>query len=147
MKKITSIKDRRIILSNLKSVLIENLGENIISVAVYGSSLNEDFCMMSDFDILVVLKEAGMNSLKLLRKIKEKFGLDGIEIDFIGNFRKTSLTGFIDFGPSLRFTPSFIMQVIPFFDPYNNAFSIEEVISFIDIPRRNIPAEFNVISI
>lgn len=82
MEKITSIKDRRIILSNLKSLLIENLGENIISVTVYGSSLNEDFCMISDFDILVVLKEADMDSLKLLRKIKEKFGSDGIEIDF-----------------------------------------------------------------
>lgn len=73
---------REQILNNIKEKLLEGLKENIISVTAYGSTLNDDFCQFSDFDVLVVLEKPTSFALSILREIKEDFCEEGIEVDF-----------------------------------------------------------------
>jgi predicted nucleotidyltransferase len=70
------------VLLPIKNDLKILLKGNIVSAVVYGSSLSDDYCFLSDIDILMILKNADHGSLKILRKIKEKYKLIGFDIDF-----------------------------------------------------------------
>lgn len=77
-----SLKYRRSVLVKIKNLLIVTFGDNISSAIVYGSTLNEDFCEYSDYDILVVVKNPDIVFLKKLKEIKNNFLKDDIVIDF-----------------------------------------------------------------
>ncbi len=77
-----SLEERENILLPIKIHLKKLLKENIVSAVVYGSSLSDDYCFLSDIDILIVLKIADNESLKILRKIKEKYDSSGFDLDF-----------------------------------------------------------------
>ena len=56
--------------------------DTIISAILYGSTVNNDFCKMSDYDILLIFKELGISTLEKIRNIEENFENQGIKIDF-----------------------------------------------------------------
>jgi predicted nucleotidyltransferase len=69
-------------LIRIREKLISEFENRIYCAIAYGSTLCEDFCCNSDFDILIFFKEETMENLKKLRKIKEDFLLEKITIDF-----------------------------------------------------------------
>jgi len=79
---IISLEDRNINLNLIKDTLIKTFGNKVISAIVYGSTLNEDFCVNSDYDILMVVKKPDVKFLKILRTIKLDFLKQNIKIDF-----------------------------------------------------------------
>lgn len=77
-----NLTDRNIIIDRIKIELLNSLGDVITSAVVYGSTLCEDFCTASDFDIILVLKEINSEIFLKLRLIKERFSFEGISVDF-----------------------------------------------------------------
>jgi predicted nucleotidyltransferase len=69
-------------LNLVKNQLTTLFGTNLVSAVVYGSAMTEDYCELSDIDILVILRDAPINSLLLLRDLKNEFLLNGTNIDF-----------------------------------------------------------------
>ena len=69
-------------LIKIRERLLELLGQEIICAIAYGSTLCEDFCHHSDFDILIFFKEESLINLNKLRALKNEFKLEGIIIDF-----------------------------------------------------------------
>lgn len=65
----------------LKNDLESYLGDNIVSVTAYGSSMSDDYCSLSDIDVLVILKTADNESLQRLREIRQRHETKGFEID------------------------------------------------------------------
>jgi len=78
----TSLFNRNLVLDSVKDVLIKIFGNKIVSAIVYGSTLNEDFCIKSDYDILLVVIKSDLKFLKDLRGVKIDFKNRGVEIDF-----------------------------------------------------------------
>jgi len=77
-----NIAEREEILLSIKKDLVIMMGNSIVSAVVYGSSLSDDYCFLSDIDILVVLDVADSASLEILREIKRKYEKDGFDLDF-----------------------------------------------------------------
>lgn len=75
--------DRETIVNKIKDKLSSSFenGE-VVSVFVYGSTLSEDFCDISDFDFLVIFNDSNIENLEKLRSMKEFFALEGVQIDF-----------------------------------------------------------------
>jgi len=70
------------IINSIRKDLIRNFGYNIVSVFVYGSTLCEDFCELSDYDFLIFFKKAPIKYLTILKNIKATYVLKGVTIDF-----------------------------------------------------------------
>ncbi|MDD4984041.1 MAG: hypothetical protein PHH82_04375 [Candidatus ainarchaeum sp.] len=79
--KIKNKSNREKILQDIKQDLLTDLKDQILSATVYGSTLNEDFCIKSDFDILLVIKKPDISLLKKLKKIKKKYAEKGVITD------------------------------------------------------------------
>ena len=79
----TSLFNRNLVLDSVKDVLIKIFGNKIVSAIVYGSTLNEDFCIKSDYDILLVVIKSDLKFLKDLRGVKIDFKNRGVEIDSV----------------------------------------------------------------
>ena len=77
-----SIEERRKIIEDIKYDLSDLLGDVVMSATIYGSTLDVTFSESSDFDILLVLKNAGIKELAILSKIVRKFELRKVVIDF-----------------------------------------------------------------
>jgi predicted nucleotidyltransferase len=69
-------------LIRIRERLLQQLGDKILCAIAYGSTLCEDFCCHSDFDILVFFKEESIQNLHSLRSIKQDFLKENILIDF-----------------------------------------------------------------
>lgn len=76
-----SPEEREVTLSLIKSELETSLRGNIVSATVYGSSLSDDYCSLSDIDILVILKKTEFQSLKILSDIRQRHIIRGFNID------------------------------------------------------------------
>ena len=59
--------DNRIIVKELKRILVNNLGDNVADVVLFGSQINGTAHSDSDYDILIILKSDYDRKLK--RKI------------------------------------------------------------------------------
>ncbi len=71
------------IIRSVKKDLIAKLGKkNIVCAYVYGSTLCEDFCELSDYDFLLFLKKAQIKHLTILKNIKVAYLLRGVTVDF-----------------------------------------------------------------
>lgn len=77
-----TLEERILWIDNIKNILSEKLKDNIISATVYGSTLCDDFCEVSDFDILIVFANSNIENLIILKEIKEDFSIYNISIDF-----------------------------------------------------------------
>lgn len=77
-----SLEERENILLSIKSDLESSLRDNIVSATVYGSSFSDDYCFLSDIDILIILNTAGHSSLEILRSLKKKYEINGFDVDF-----------------------------------------------------------------
>lgn len=75
-------QDKQENLDLAKQKLLYIYGDRLLSAMVYGSTLGDDYCKYSDYDILLIFKNISFNDLKHLRKIKEFFRKKGILIDF-----------------------------------------------------------------
>jgi|GEM_PF-2056378 len=75
--------DKEKIITEIKHELVSKFqnGE-ILSAFVYGSTLGEDFCETSDFDILVIFNESNIENLEKLRFLKKMFSEKDILVDF-----------------------------------------------------------------
>ena len=73
---------KRAILTKIKGRLRLDFGNQVLSAIVYGSTLGDDYCVLSDFDILVIFEWADYKTFQKLRKIKLDFAKHGIPIDF-----------------------------------------------------------------
>src|SRR3989344_8790178 len=73
---------RDVRLDVIRSSLLRTLGRSIKCAVVYGSTLNSDYCRYSDIDILIVVKEPDMASLKKLRVIKSELRRHKLNVDF-----------------------------------------------------------------
>lgn len=73
---------KEIVLIQIKDRLQAVYGEQVLSAIVYGSTLGDDYCALSDFDILVIFKWVDYGTFQKLRKIKLEFNKQGIPIDF-----------------------------------------------------------------
>lgn len=73
---------KQIILDQIKNRLQSDYGDQVLSAIVYGSTLSDDYCALSDFDILIIFKWANYETFQKLRKIKLDFSQQGIPIDF-----------------------------------------------------------------
>ncbi|MDD3175993.1 MAG: nucleotidyltransferase domain-containing protein [Candidatus Nanoarchaeia archaeon] len=78
----TILSERYLNLEKIKTSLINSFGSRILSAIVYGSTLNEDFCQYSDYDILLVVDFPDVEFLKRLKEIKETYLKENIKIDF-----------------------------------------------------------------
>lgn len=76
------IKNRNGNLEKIKKTLQDEFGSKIVCAIVYGSTLNEDFCIDSDYDILMVVKRPDVKFLKKLREIKLDYMKQKVKIDF-----------------------------------------------------------------
>ncbi|MBS3127416.1 nucleotidyltransferase domain-containing protein, partial [Candidatus Woesearchaeota archaeon] len=77
-----NLKDRNDNLNKIRNTLIKEFGNKVVSAIAYGSTLNEDFCADSDYDILMVVKKPDVKFLKKLREIKLNYMKEKIKIDF-----------------------------------------------------------------
>jgi len=76
------IEERLKVLENLKNDLLSNIKNELISLYVYGSTLNVDFCKYSDFDVLLVYRdELNFIELEKIKELKEKYESGGIFVD------------------------------------------------------------------
>lgn len=73
---------KRAILAKIKNRLQLDFGNQVLSAIVYGSTLGDDYCAFSDFDILVIFEWADYKTFQKLRKIKLDFAKQGVPIDF-----------------------------------------------------------------
>lgn len=89
-----SLEKRMIIIDEIRKELENKIGNLIQSATVYWSTLCEDFCETSDYDILLILYSTEYNDMKKIKEIKENFKNKNINIDF--NVHKISET------PSIR---------------------------------------------
>lgn len=78
----TSLKYRLSVLDKIKKILVETFGDLISSAVVYGSTLSDDFCEFSDYDILLVVNNPDILLLKKLKGIKKDFLKNDVIIDF-----------------------------------------------------------------
>ena len=69
-------------LSNISKRLQDEFGGQLLSAIVYGSTLSDDYCARSDFDILLIFDDVDFKTFKKLRRIKRDFKRIGITIDF-----------------------------------------------------------------
>lgn len=76
-----NLSERETVLDNIAQELKNILGENLVSAVAYGSTLCEDFMCLSDFDILIVLQDPTIETLKLLQVFKKNFKEKNIHID------------------------------------------------------------------
>ncbi len=76
------ISERLRVCNQIKTKLKEKLWNNVLSATVYWSTLTDDFCDLSDYDILLVLKDPNFKELKKLKEIKNYFYKKWINIDF-----------------------------------------------------------------
>ena len=75
-------KQKRAILAKIKNRLRLDFGDQVLSAIVYGSTLGDDYCVLSDFDILVIFEWADYDTFRKLRKIKLDFAKQGVPVDF-----------------------------------------------------------------
>lgn len=61
--------DNKLIIKELKDLLIRNLGDNVLDIILFGSQLKGTASDNSDFDVLIVLKND--YDWKLKRKIND----------------------------------------------------------------------------
>ncbi|HUC31370.1 MAG TPA: nucleotidyltransferase domain-containing protein [Candidatus Paceibacterota bacterium] len=78
---IPTLIEREAILDQIANELKKRLGRNIISAIAYGSALCEDFMLLSDYDVLLVLDDAGIDYLNMVRDVKHFFTSRGVVID------------------------------------------------------------------
>lgn len=81
MDSIPTIVEREANLDQIANELKKRLGENIISAIAYGSALCEDFMPLSDYDILLVLDDTGIDYLNIVRDVKHFFASRGVAVD------------------------------------------------------------------
>ena len=62
--------------------LQDEFGEQLLSAIVYGSTLGDDYCVYSDFDILLIFDDVNFDTFKKIKSIKKYFEHKGILIDF-----------------------------------------------------------------
>lgn len=77
-----TIDYRKNILLAVKEDLNIKLKNYIVSAVVYGSTLCEDFCDFSDFDILLILNKSEIEILNKIKNIREKYLERNIILDF-----------------------------------------------------------------
>ncbi len=77
-----NMNERMEILKGIKGTLHDVFGAELKSAIVYGSTLNADFCEVSDYDILLIFKEIPYNTLTKIRDVKEAYKKHSIGIDF-----------------------------------------------------------------
>jgi len=61
--------DNKLIVKELKDLLVRNLGDNVLDIILFGSQLKGTASEHSDFDVLIVLKND--YDWKLKRKIND----------------------------------------------------------------------------
>lgn len=66
----------------IRRTLLDTFENSIYAAIVYGSTLNADFCEISDYDILLIFKTMCMETLKKIHSIKKQFENLGVRIDF-----------------------------------------------------------------
>lgn len=76
------IAERRKILDSIKQHLLDEFKDQILSAIIYGSTLGDDYCSFSDFDILLIFRQADFGTFQKIRNIKNHFAEQEIEIDF-----------------------------------------------------------------
>ncbi len=81
MNSIPTLVEREAILDQIANELKKRLGQNIISAIAYGSALCEDFMLLSDYDILLVLDDTNVDYLNIVRDVKKFFTGRGIMVD------------------------------------------------------------------
>lgn len=75
------LEDREHILKEITNSLESKLGNRLVSAIAYGSTLCEDFNDLSDFDVLLVLRDISILTLTQLKEIKEHFKKQNIHVD------------------------------------------------------------------
>lgn len=70
------------ILDSVKQCLLVEFKDQILSAIVYGSTLGDDYCSFSDFDILLIFKKADFETFQKVNNLKKYFAKQGVEIDF-----------------------------------------------------------------
>lgn len=75
-------EDKEKNLNLIKQKLICAYGDQLLSAIVYGSTLGDDYCKYSDYDVLLIFENINFEDLKHLRKIKENLKKAGIIVDF-----------------------------------------------------------------
>ena len=58
---------KRAILTKIKNRLQLDFGNQVLSAIVYGSTLGDDYCVLSDFDILVIFEWADYKTFQKLK--------------------------------------------------------------------------------
>ena len=81
-EKTPSLEARNKHIDAIREELLRAFGDRIRSAIVYGSTLNRDFCIYSDYDILLTIKDPSVRTLRALRTIKLSFEKDNVLIDF-----------------------------------------------------------------
>ena len=69
-------------LNLIKKQLINEFGDQILSAVVYGSTLGDDYCKYSDYDILLIFDRIDFDTYKRLRNVKKSLNEQGLVIDF-----------------------------------------------------------------
>ncbi len=77
-----SFSAREKILNEISTSIKKILGKKILSATVYGSTLCEDFCCQSDFDILLIFESLSFRDIEELKKIRQFFLDRSIRVDF-----------------------------------------------------------------
>lgn len=75
-------EDKERNLDLIKKKLVSTYGAQLLSAIVYGSTLGNDYCKYSDYDILLIFKDIDFEDLGRLRKIKGDLKKAGIVVDF-----------------------------------------------------------------
>ena len=78
----TYCMDKLCSLDQIKNRLTDVFGDNVLSAIVYGSTLGDDYCDFSDFDILLIFEKVEFKIFEQLRTIKKDFAEQNVYIDF-----------------------------------------------------------------
>lgn len=54
----------------IKRLLVDEFGSKLLSIIIYGSTLNDDYCKFSDYDCLIIFDDVDFAMLRKLRNIK-----------------------------------------------------------------------------
>lgn len=71
----------------IKEKIKEVLGENLISMIVFGSVSRGDYCKKSDVDLIVVVKEKDEKTIEEINKIEDS--ISSLSRNFIDNFLRS----------------------------------------------------------
>lgn len=69
------------VVSRIKNQILDICGKHLVSIYSYGSALTNHFSKSSDFDFLIILDEANIDLIKLLRNMIIDNRKNGIRID------------------------------------------------------------------